>query len=72
MSGKQIEFGLSVPVCAWCKQVDPAPRSANVSHGICPRHFRKLSEHPVTSPRRRQSAARPLDRNDELVLPLWR
>jgi hypothetical protein len=40
---KQIEFPLSVPVCAWCQ-----PRPGNIpdarplSHGICPRHLKAM------------------------------
>jgi hypothetical protein len=42
----QSEFLLRVAVCAWCK---PKSRSADldsspgsISHGICPRHLKKL------------------------------
>ena len=41
----QNEFPLRVAVCAWCK---PKNRSADlgalgsISHGICPRHFKKF------------------------------
>jgi hypothetical protein len=37
----QSEFPLLVAVCAWCK---PKNRSEDlsISHGICPRHFRKM------------------------------
>jgi hypothetical protein len=42
----QSEFPLRVPVCAWCKSknrsADPGNSPGPVSHGICPRHLRKL------------------------------
>ena len=38
----QTEFPLRVPVCAWCR---PATRGEElISHGICPRHFRKMKQ----------------------------
>jgi hypothetical protein len=42
----QAEFPLQVVVCAWCK---PKPRDNAIrppawSHGICPRHLRKMRE----------------------------
>ncbi|HXI70767.1 MAG TPA: hypothetical protein VNN22_10480 [Verrucomicrobiae bacterium] len=46
MASLQSEFPLRVAVCAWCK---PKNRSADlgnspgaISHGICPRHLKKL------------------------------
>ncbi|HEV2435105.1 MAG TPA: hypothetical protein VG077_03835 [Verrucomicrobiae bacterium] len=42
----QSEFPLRVAVCAWCKPkrrgVDPGTNPDPISHGICPRHFKKL------------------------------
>jgi hypothetical protein len=42
----QIEFPLRVAVCAWCKskkrRVDLGTHLGAVSHGICPRHLKKL------------------------------
>jgi hypothetical protein len=42
----QSEFVLRVPVCAWCKPknrgADPGNSPGSISHGICPRHLRKL------------------------------
>jgi hypothetical protein len=36
-----------VPVCAWCKpknrSADPGNSPGSISHGICPRHLKKLS-----------------------------
>ena len=42
-AGRQIEFPLDVAVCAWCKPVTPDTSGiAALSHGICPRHLRKM------------------------------
>ena len=42
----QNEFPLRVAVCAWCKpknrSVDLGNGLGSVSHGICPRHLKKL------------------------------
>lgn len=38
----QIEFPMSVAVCAWCKPVKPGTGLEVLTHGICPRHFRKM------------------------------
>jgi len=38
----QTEFALAVPVCAWCKPRDSGAAPALLSHGICPRHLRKI------------------------------
>jgi len=42
----QIEFQLRVAVCAWCKPknrgVDLGTGLGSISHGICPRHLRKI------------------------------
>ncbi len=42
----QSEFSLRVPVCAWCKpknrRADPGDSPGAISHGICPRHLKKL------------------------------
>ena len=42
----QSEFPLRVAVCAWCKPKNrgagPDNSPGPVSHGICPRHFKKL------------------------------
>ncbi len=66
----QSEFPLQVVVCAWCKPrnrgADPGNSPGPISHGICPRHLKKLKlelqmkkagSHPVSAtvahPRRR-------------------
>ena len=50
---EQIEFPMAVTVCAWCKPREAA-RSLVVTHGICPRHLRKL-EHDMHKPPRRRA-----------------
>ena len=66
----QIEFPLAVAVCAWCQPVERGSGLGTLSHGICPRHFRKLERelkgivHKVRS-RRRVGA-----RAGEALLPL--
>ncbi len=39
---RQIEFPLSVAVCAWCRPHELGTAIGAVSHGICPSHLRKL------------------------------
>jgi hypothetical protein len=43
---RQIEFPLAVAVCAWCEPFERGAGLGAVSHGICPRHLRKI-EHQV-------------------------
>ena len=38
----QTEFPMSVPVCAWCKPRSDAVSMTVLSHGICPRHLKKM------------------------------
>jgi hypothetical protein len=38
----QIEFALPVAVCAWCRPQERGDGLGVISHGICPRHLRKL------------------------------
>jgi hypothetical protein len=73
---EQIELPLRVTVCAWCK---PDARQGMdvglISHGICPRHLKKLklslnqlaSKAPIP-PRRRSRRKR--QREGEPLLPL--
>jgi hypothetical protein len=42
MNAQQIEFPLRVAVCAWCEPVRRGAGLGEISHGICPRHLRKL------------------------------
>jgi hypothetical protein len=74
MTGQQIEFPLSVAVCAWCEPVEPGASVGELSHGICLRHLKKLKlqliprgtqrPRPGASPQRRRKAA------GEVWLPL--
>jgi hypothetical protein len=52
----QTEFSMRVAVCAWCKPVPGAGISV-WSHGICPRHLRKMRLKMIkqTSPARKHS-----------------
>jgi len=70
----QIEFPISVAVCAWCEPVRPGASSMQFSHGICLRHLRKLRlelQRPGTTPP--SATARPVRRPPraaEAYLPL--
>ena len=66
----QSEFPLRVAVCAWCKpkkrSADPGKSLGSISHGICPRHFKKMKQelsmkkvpdhpaHAIAAPSRRR------------------
>ncbi len=38
----QIEFPMHVAVCAWCRPKAAGPPPPGQSHGICPRHLKKM------------------------------
>ncbi len=42
MIASQIEFPLTVAVCAWCKPQERESGHGILSHGICLKHLRKL------------------------------
>ena len=42
MISQQIEFPLGVAVCAWCRPRELGAGLGALSHGICPRHLRKM------------------------------
>ena len=42
VNATQIEFPLGVAVCAWCKPDELGEALGAISHGICPRHLRKM------------------------------
>ncbi|HEX5219197.1 MAG TPA: hypothetical protein VFZ59_06490 [Verrucomicrobiae bacterium] len=70
MEAGQLDLSLSVAVCAWCKPRVPMGEMGALSHGICPRHLRKVKQElqgilPRRYPRNRtdQAAA-------EALLPL--
>jgi hypothetical protein len=68
MEAGQLDLSLSVAVCAWCKPRVPMGEIGALSHGICPRHLRKvkLELQGVVSRRRRRAAA---DKTRETLLP---
>jgi hypothetical protein len=67
MMAQQIEFPLMMTVCAWCRPRELGAGLGALSHGICPRHLRKIKLElkrtariaPKRSPRRRQIMNRP-------------
>ena len=76
MSGRQIEFPLAVAVCAWCRPRELGGGLGTQSHGICPRHLRKLRQDlqarnggRLSGLPRRRRAARPAGA-EALALPL--
>jgi hypothetical protein len=70
----QIDFGLAVPVCAWCKPEERGAASPSLSHGICLRHLKKLKLEAqggrVTRTRRSRLAGRPQNDGSSSALPL--
>ena len=70
---QQIEFPLAVAVCAWCRPRELGANLGELSHGICPRHLRKIKlklrqTNPKSSSRRRQLKSRP--GAEVMLLPL--
>lgn len=70
---RQIEFPLAVAVCAWCRPGELGVAIGAVSHGICPRHLRKLklslrrvADAPLPRRRHRSEAVG----NERLLFPL--
>ena len=67
MMARQIEFPLSVAVCAWCRPRELGASLGALSHGICLRHLRKMKLElqqtvgiaPKRSSRRRQLKNQP-------------
>jgi hypothetical protein len=68
----QIEFPLSVAICAWCRPGELGAALGAVSHGICPKHLRRLK---LELQRLSGAAPKPARRtrrgpgNDALLLP---
>ena len=69
VTARQTEFPLNVVVCAWCQPRQLGDSLGAISHGICPRHFRKLEREikGIRYPRRPHHARRP---EPEALLPL--
>jgi len=42
LNAQQIEFPLTVSVCAWCKPGSSGKGMTVISHGICLHHLRKM------------------------------
>ena len=69
---QQTELPLSVAICAWCRPGVQGSSLGEVSHGICPRHLRKLrlellgprAVQPTRSNRKRRTVE-----NDALLFP---
>ena len=71
MTANQTEFPMSVAVCAWCKPRDQRENPGLRSHGICPRHLRKMileAQGIIRS--RTRSAPFPKDVRESMLLPL--
>jgi hypothetical protein len=67
----QLNLSLRIAICAWCEPQPPGGAIGALSHGICPRHFRKLVlESQSPQPKRRRRAAASNDTNREALLRL--
>ena len=42
MAYRQIDLPMLITVCAWCKPKEPDAVRGSLSHGICPRHLKRL------------------------------
>lgn len=70
MEAGQLDLSLCVAVCAWCKPRVPIGEPGVLSHGICPRHLRKLKlELQGIIPRRSRRTTAEKSRRD-VLLPL--
>ena len=73
---RQIEFPLVVAVCAWCRPGELGAGLGALSHGICPRHLRKmkleLQQTAGAAPKRssRRSRIKRLPGPEVMFLPL--
>ncbi len=76
MMARQIEMPLAVAVCAWCRPRELGAGLGTLSHGICPRHLRKMKlklqqmrgAAPKRSSRRSKTKFQP--GNEVMFLPL--
>lgn len=65
----QMNFSLTVAVCAWCEPHPPAGEIGALSHGICLRHLRQLKlQSQGLLPKHRRRSRR--ESAPELQLPL--
>jgi hypothetical protein len=71
VNATQIEFPLAVAVCAWCKPNELGEALGAISHGICPRHLRKMKIQLLRMakprPGKRSSAPRPVTMASSLL-----
>jgi hypothetical protein len=73
MEAGQLDLSLRVAICAWCEPQPPDGEIGALSHGICPRHFRKLVlESQGLLPKRRRRTVRSSrdDSSQRTLLPL--
>jgi hypothetical protein len=59
-----------VAVCAWCEPQERGESLGALSHGICPRHFRKLERQVKGIVLKRRPRSRRLDPETEAQLSL--
>jgi hypothetical protein len=70
MQVAQLDLSLRIPICAWCEPRLPGGEIGELSHGICPRHFRKVVlQSQGLLPKRRRRSIRD-ESNREALLPL--
>lgn len=64
----QLDFTMSVAVCAWCEPSPPPGEIGMISHGICPRHLRflKARSQGLMSRRRRRRSSSTDDQEPQL------
>jgi len=74
MHAGQLDLSLRVAICAWCKPRGPLGELGSLSHGICPRHLRRVKlEVQGMLPRRRRRAPAGSSQDEstrEAMLPL--
>ena len=66
---RQIEFPMAVAVCAWCEPRERGSGLGAVSHGICPRHLRKIEHQVKGIPLLRRPRSRRRSGEGEALLP---
>jgi len=55
MATQQTELPIRVVVCAWCEPWARSSGLGDVSHGICPRHLKKMTQSLPHMPKGQQS-----------------
>jgi hypothetical protein len=58
-TARQIELPMTFAVCAWCKPAPAGEGFAVWSHGICPRHLRRMRLDLQKKPRKSRKVATP-------------